>query len=167
MVHETGTNKDPTQEKYFGECAFATTNGDPIFNGALIEYLTCPIDVQSCNFFSLYRTKNIGATTGGEANNKAFYIWVDDIPVCKVFSINVLGDVATIGGPPGTLPFVRGDIGCTLRNDAAGTRTAVIDSFISDTQVNLAAGHTLNAVDYVAIGEGRVMEAEQVGVLVT
>jgi len=165
LVLETGTAKDPTQEKYFGETIFTTPIGDPVTNDHIIEYLTCPIAVQSCQFFSLYRTKNIGAATGGEANNKAFYIFAEDVPVCKPLSITVAANVATILA--GQMNFVRGDVGCTLRIDAAGTRVGVIDSWVADNQVNLVAGHTLLPAENVAIGEGRVFEAQQVGYLIT
>jgi len=168
LVLETGTAKDPGQEKYFGETFFATPIGDPVIHNHIIEYLTCPIAVQSCQFFPLYRTKNIGVHSGGETNNKAFYIFVEDVPVCKPQTITVLGNVATIPAiPAGQMGWVIGDVGCTLRVDAAGTRTGEIASFISAQQVNLVAGHTLGAAEDVAIGEGRVMNASQVGYLVT
>jgi len=127
--------------------------------------LTLPITDQSITHFPLYRTKNIGSNSGGETNNKAYYVWDEDVPVCKAFSITVAGNLATIVA--GQNEFVPGDVGCTLRSDQAGTRTGVIEAYVDANNVFLAAGSTLNAVDYVGIGDGRVIAATQVGYLIT
>lgn len=165
LVWESGTSKNPDQEKQYGEYYFATAIGDDLTQNHVIEYLTCPIGVQHATHFPYYRTKNIGENTGGNGNDKAFYVWAEDVPVAKALSITVAGNVATIAG--GQNEFVIGDVGCTLRSDFAGTRIGVIDSFVSGTQVNLAVGHTLNAADDVCLGEGRMMTITQTNRLVT
>jgi len=165
LVLETGTVIDPVQEKYFGEVFFQHAIGADLTQNHVIYYLQVPVNCQSINFHTLYRTKNIGITTGGAGNNKAFFVWADDVPVAKPMSITVAANVATIVA--GQAGWVYGDVGCTLRVDAAGTRSAVIASYISANQVNLVGGHTLGAVENVAIGAGRVMTASQTGHMIT
>jgi hypothetical protein len=164
LVMETGTCNNPNQEKQFGEVFYANAVGDDLTQDHIIGILTLPLTAQASTHFPLYRTKNIGETTGGEGNDKSYYVWDEDIPVAKAFSITVAGNVATIVA--GQNEFVRGDVGCILRSDAAGTRTGTIASWINGNSVNLVAGHTLNAIDDVAIGEGRVMTCSQVGYLI-
>ena len=156
---ESGTCKDPDQEKQFGEIAFATAIGNDLTEDHIIEYLTCPIGAWAVTHYPLYRTKNIAAGTGGEVNNKAFYVYDEDVPVCKSISITVAGNVATIVA--GQNGFVIGDVGCTLRSDEAGTRAGVIESYVSANSVNLVLGHTLAATEDVCIGEGRQMTVNQ------
>ena len=163
LVLETGTCKDENQEKPFGELSFETAIGDA--SNHIIEMLTLPIADQSISHFPLYRTKNIGSSSGGETNNKAYYVWAEDVPVCKAMSITVAGNLATI--VVGQNEFVIGDVGCSLRVDSAGTREGVIEAYVDANNVFLAAGSTLGAAENVAIGEGRVMTASQVGYLIT
>ena len=161
LVYETGTCINPEAEKQYGEVFFATAIDNTMATEHIIGVMTCPIACQSITHFPLYRTKNIGEDTNGAGNNKAFYIWVDDVPVCKPISITVVGTVAT--RVAGQDAFTPGDVGCTLMVNQAGTRTGIIASYISGDVVNLAPGHTLGAAESVAIGAGRVMTASQVG----
>lgn len=162
---ETGTCKTPDVEKFYSEVFFNTAIGDNLAQDHIISYLTLPLEAQHINFYTLYRTKNIGATTGGVANNKQFFVWDEDVPVAKAISVTVaVNTVTAVAGQEG---FVRGDVGCTLRVDAAGTRTGVIATWVAANQVTLTGGHTLGAAEDVAIGEGRVMTAVQAGLLCT
>lgn len=164
---ESGTCKDPAQEKQFGEVYFPTPIGADLTEDHINEYLTCPIGIQAATHFPLYRTKNIGSGTALDINDKlkAYYVFADDVPVAKAISVTVAGNVATIAA--GQNPFVIGDVGCTLRSDLAGARAGVIESYVDPNNVNLAIGHTLNAVDDVCIGEGRQMTVTQANRIVT
>lgn len=165
LVHETGTAKNANQEQQFGEVFFTTPIGINLETNHILQWLTLPITDQSISHYPLYRTKNIGKNTGGETNNDAYYVWAEDVPVCKSMSITVIGNVATIVG--GQNEWVRGDVGCTLRTDEAGTRSGVIELYIDPTNVQLAVGATLGAAENVAIGEGRIITAAQTGYLIT
>ena len=165
LVLETGTCKDPAQEIYYSEIFFDTAVGADLTEDHVIGDFILPPNNQSISHYPLYRTKNLGETTGGAGNNSVYFVWDEDIPVAKAIRVTVAGDVATIVA--GQNGFVRGDVGCTLRAAAAGVRTAVIESYINNDSVNLVAGHTLNAIDDVAIGAGRVMTASQAGPLIT
>lgn len=165
LVLETGTCKDENEEQQFGEVFFASAIGVDVTQDHVIGTLTLPIANQSISHYPLYRTKNFGTNTGGEGVNKAYFVYADDVPVCKAFNITVVGNIATI--VPGQNEFVQGDVGCTLRTDDAGTRTAVIDTYTDPNNVILVGGHTLLAAEEVAIGGGRVMTASQTGLLIT
>jgi hypothetical protein len=166
LVLESGTCKNPAEEKYYSEVFFDYPIGVDLSHDHILSIFTLPIALQSITHFTLYRTKNIGVSTGGTGNNSVFFIWDDDIPVAKAFQIVVNGDVATIINSIDK--YSINDVGCTLRVNAAGTRTAVIESFVSENVVNLVTGHSLNVgVENVAIGEGRVMVISQSNYLIT
>jgi hypothetical protein len=167
LVFESGTCKVSGSEKYYSEWFFSQAIGpvaDVAAGAAVISKLTLPIACQSITHFPLYRSKNIGSTTGGAGNNGSYFVWDDDVPVCKAISVTVALDVATpVAGQEG---FCIGDVGSILRSNAAGTRSAVITKYNVGGTVDLAL-NSLNATEDVGIGRGRVMTASQAGLLIT
>lgn len=176
---ETGTCKDPNKEEDFGEVFFANEIDEEIcycqtisdeflavpFRDSLTGLIRCP----EYTHYGIYRTMDIGpyhinpiTGKGTEGHNTEFYIWDEDVPCCKAFSITIAGNVATI-----TAGQIRPcDVGCLLRDSAGNTGT--IDTYTSRTEFNLAAGHTLGAgATTVCLGSETVMTAAQVGTLIT
>lgn len=162
IVMESGTAKDPNIEKTYGEVWFDTSIGEDATEDHVIEYLTCPFANQEITHFPVYRTRNFGNDSGGDGTDRAYFVWVEDVPVCKAVSGVVAGNTVTPAA--GENDFEEMDIGCTLRNAAGGS--GVIES-VSSGVATLQAGHSFVVDSSMAIGEGRVMTVEQSGIVVT
>lgn len=166
LMYESGVAQSTTTNKNISEVAFATAivadGGIGAIPSHVITNMELPITNQAITHFPIYRTKNICTTTNGAGNNKAYLVWVDDIPVCKVLTIKTL--TLTMTSSAGE--FEIGDVGNTIDGvDIAGnSKTATISKFIDKNNVLLSGSSFVDGTEYyVTIGEGRVMNASQSG----
>lgn len=158
LVLETGTAKEAGVERDYAEAAFATAIGSGTHS---IYDFEVPIAAKQVTHMPLYRSKNIG--TGGDGNNARYFVWCDDVPVCKVLDVTVSGATCTIRS--GSVSFVEGDVSCTLKARIGATEYSdTISAYTSGSIVTLANPGNIPDGDHtVIIGDGRVMQVTQAG----
>lgn len=166
LLFESGVAKEDYTDKNYSEVTFATAIGANLAVNHLISYLTLPLANQAITHLPLYRTKNIGTTTNGAGNNSAYYVWVDDVPVCKAFIITCSG--TTVTSSLGT--FEIGDVGNLLIGiDISGNiKSGTISAYTSGTTVTVSGDDFVDSETYYsAFGGGRIMIATQNGNIVS
>ena len=121
---ESGTNLNPGKEVDYGSVFFEYPIGEDVTQDHVIGDIVVYADkAPGITHAPLYRSKDIGVNGIQLANNSAQVVWVEDVPVCKSFMLNVVGTTATIDeeydsqGDPTVVTnhFVNGDIGSILR----------------------------------------------------
>lgn len=142
---ETGTNVVDDNFQDYG----ATWQSSRVGSGAPITISTLtnsldPIDPtkinQEATHYSIYRTLDIGDNgtdpLTGNGNNPELYVWVDDVPVAKAFTVTVSGTTctSTVGY------FENVDIGTTINiYDGTNEYERTISARPSGTVVTLSS----------------------------
>lgn len=159
LILETGTAKEDDVENDYAEAAWATAIGDS--GDHEVYYFDVPLTAKQITHHPLYRSKNIGV--GGDGNNARFFVWVDDVPACKVLQVTVSGANCTVKS--GSRKWVNGDVTCTLKARIGATEYSdTIAGFTSEDVVTLDNPGNIPDGDHtVIIGDGRVMDVTQSG----
>jgi hypothetical protein len=187
---ETAANYDSGSERDYGELYFATAVGDVITESHIVGdntvigtagLLVKGTQSRGMTHMPVYRTKNIGETSGGVSatvdgvgNRRDQLIWNADVPVCKALDVDsqtTAGSLKIVGTGN---KFVRGDVGSRIRVvNSAGTSigSGRITAFVSENEVTVTAyaGETIpvGTTCVACIGGYRVSKASQSGTVVT
>lgn len=165
LLLESGTSQIPGVEKDYGEVFFQSEISNDHTDPHSVGWFELPESVDEATHFSVYRSKNIGKSSGGVSerldgigNDPAFMVWESDYPVAKAFNL-IADGTNTLSVHASSNDVELAEIGdtITLRQWGGATSNRTITDVDVTLQTITVNGAVLAAGDwYGCVGGGQL-----------